>query len=279
MVNPVEVRSLGFATDLELMLLQGSVITPADGYLVLRTPANPTFHWGNCLILDHAPARGTLAAWLTTFRTEFSEATHVAIGIDGPPDGDSTAETPVIDPDEAASLGLEVERDVVLTCDELVASERPPPEVECRVLGVDDEAAWDRLVGLEMTAYEGNDPDSHREFVIRRLLGVRDLSAAGHGAWFAAYAPDGRPVCTLGLFTAGPGLARYQSVATDPDFRRRGIAGSLVRYAGAYGFDVLGATTLVIVADPEGPAIGLYRNAGFADHQTQSALYAAPPAR
>jgi ribosomal protein S18 acetylase RimI-like enzyme len=270
-MEPSELRALGFATDLRLLLLQGSEVSRRDGYLVLRTPANPTYHWGNCLILDRSPARGALAALLATFRSEFPAATHVAIGIDQTPEPDAA-----LDPDEARALGLEVERDVVLTCADLVPSELPPPDVECRVVNVDDVAAWAGLVELEMATYEGNAPDSHREFVARRFAGVRELAAAEHGAWFAAYTPAGRPVCTLGLFSAGPGLARYQSVATDPEFRRQGIAGSLVRYAGTYGFDVLNATSLVIVADPAGPAIGLYRAAGFVDHQEQTSLYAAP---
>lgn len=35
-----------------LLGLQGSVIEQRPGYQVIRTPANPTFHWGNFLLLD-----------------------------------------------------------------------------------------------------------------------------------------------------------------------------------------------------------------------------------
>jgi hypothetical protein len=48
----------------------------------------------------------------------------------------------------------------------------------------------------------------------------------------------------------GDGYARYQHVETDPAARRRGLAGTLVWHAGRYGREVLGASTLVIVADP-----------------------------
>lgn len=100
-------RSLGFATDVGLLRLQGSTVQARDGYLVVRTPANPTYHWGNHLILDQAPAPGSLAAWLAVFREEHPGAAHVAIGIDDP--------DAVLVPAEAGALGLEIERDVVLS--------------------------------------------------------------------------------------------------------------------------------------------------------------------
>jgi ribosomal protein S18 acetylase RimI-like enzyme len=68
---------------------------------------------------------------------------------------------------------------------------------------------------------------------------------------------------------AGGGFARYQDVETDPAARRRGLAGTLVWHAGRYGREVLGASTLVIVADPAEAAIRLYRACGFADLQSQ----------
>jgi predicted GNAT family acetyltransferase len=69
----------------------------------------------------------------------------------------------------------------------------------------------------------------------------------------------------MGLISAGKGLARFQSVETDPDYRRRGLAGSLVHFVSDFGFDELAARTLVMVADPNYFAIDLYRAVGFAD--------------
>ena len=76
----------------------------------------------------------------------------------------------------------------------------------------------------------------------------------------------------MGLFTASPGLARFQNVKTHPDARGRGLAGTLVHRVSRYGFDELGAQTLVMVADPEYLAIRVYRSVGFADteHQLQA---------
>lgn len=261
-------RSLGFATDLALVRLQGGRVEEAPGHLVVRMPANPTYHWGNCLVLDGSPRPGSLAGWVDTFRAAHPHAGHVALGVDGP--GVSP------DPVEAADLGLEVERDIVLTASGLVDEPRRAPDVECRAVAVADDAAWAALVELEVRAHGRDDPEGHRTFVRRRLDAVRSLTASGHGGWFAAYTSGGEPVATLGLFRATPGVARYQSVLTDERFRRQGVAGALLRYAGRRVLDRPDVHTLVIVADPDGPAIGLYRAAGFDDHGEQWALYRAP---
>jgi GNAT superfamily N-acetyltransferase len=259
-------RSLGYSTDLALLQRQGGLVEERDGYVVARMPANPTYHWGNCLIVREAPAPGTLADWLDVFAEEHPGAGHVAIGLDDP------SSDP--DPAEAVPLGVEIERDMVLTAR---ASEPPdvPDGVELVHVRPDDDAAWERLVELEMTDDLVGTPDQHRHFLRRRYAGHRALVREGHGTWCAAVLDDGSPVATLGIFDAGGGRARYQQVMTHPDHRRQGLAGALVRFAGAFAVDSLGARELVIVADLYGPAIGVYRSAGFSDHQAQSALYRA----
>jgi predicted GNAT family acetyltransferase len=89
--------------------------------------------------------------------------------------------------------------------------------------------------------------------------------------------PDGGLVTQLGLVTASPGLARFQSVETHPDVRGRGLAGTLVHHASRYGFGGLGAQTLVMVADPEYVAIRVYRSVGFAVSENQLGVQRRPP--
>jgi ribosomal protein S18 acetylase RimI-like enzyme len=258
-------RSLGYRTDLALLVAQGSSVEQRDGYLVLRTPANPSYHWGNCLILDDAPRAGSLAAWAEVFLREHPGARHLALGID--------ADLVEVDPAEAAGLGIDVEHDTVLTARRLTA---PGPEiggVVCRFVDPHDDGSWSALVELEAASF--GDTQSHREFVTRRFDGIRPLLAGAQGVWVAAYEGD-RAVASLGAVAVGGGTVRYQHVVTHPDHRRRGIAGRLLRLAGQHAVDTLAAERLVIVADASGPAIGVYRAAGFSDTSDQWSLYRAP---
>jgi GNAT superfamily N-acetyltransferase len=126
-----------------------------------------------------------------------------------------------------------------------------------------------------MRCDDNYDPAVHEPFVRARAVGFRRLVEAGRGAWFGAFLED-RLVCQLGLFGTGDGRARFQTVETDPDFRRQGLAGGLVQHASQWGLTELGADTLVMVAEPDYVAIDLYRAVGFADTETQ--LQATRPA-
>jgi len=115
----------------------------------------------------------------------------------------------------------------------------------------------------------GEDPGTRDpSFVTARAEAERRLVDAGYGAWWGAF-EDGRLSASMGLFTASPGLARFQNVKTHPDARGRGLAGTLVHRVSRYGFDELGARTLVMVADPDYLAIRIYRSVGFADTERQ----------
>jgi ribosomal protein S18 acetylase RimI-like enzyme len=256
------ISSLGFRSDLMLLSLQGSDIEQRDGYLVVRTPTNPTFHWGNFILLEDAPETGSVRRWIDVFRSEFPNASHLAIGVDGT-SGDAGR------PDELAAEHLEVGHNTVLSA----AVIRPPARLNrdavFRMLDATDDADWEAALALQ----EANFPSlgDGGEFARRRLSGHRELQRRGCGGWFGAFLGD-RMVSGLGLFGDDSGLVRYQNVDTHPEFRNRGLAGSLVLVAGRYAFEQLHATSLVIVADPEYTAITLYRELGFDGTETQLQL-------
>jgi len=258
--------SLGYRTDLMLLGLQGSVIEQEAGYQVIRTPANPTFYWGNFLLLSGPPAAGTVASWVSTFAREFPEAGHIAIGVDGTR-GDAG------DRSELAAAGLELDCSTVLTTGAVKAPPRPNQTAQFRVL--DGDADWWAALKLQEAVY-GGDPEGWQGFAGRRLLARRKMQEQGFGAWFGAF-QAGRMVSGLGIFGDGSGIARFQDVDTHPEHRNQGLAGTLVYQAGQYARKELGARTLVIVAEPGGPAIRIYRSVGFDDAETQVQLQREPP--
>jgi GNAT superfamily N-acetyltransferase len=240
-----------------IRVLEGSQVEDHGDYLVIRTPRNPTYWWGNFLLLA-APRPGQAAHWVARFAAEFPAARHVAIGID-------VTEIGAVDIGEYAAQDLRLERSAVLMAQELTEPPRLNRQAEYRELSSDDD--WRQSAELGAVAYPG-EPGSDPEFLQARVVAERALTEAGHGSWFGAFV-DGNLVAQLGLITDGSGLARYQNVETHPDWRRRGLAGSLVWQAGQHGLDALGASTLVIVADPHADAIRVYRTLGFADAETQ----------
>jgi predicted GNAT family acetyltransferase len=146
--------------------------------------------------------------------------------------------------------------------------EPPRPNREATYRQLTSDGDWAQSVDLTLVCHDEQDVPANREFATRKAATNRTLVAAGHGAWFGGFL-DGALVAQMGLFSASPGLARFQSVETHPDARGRGLAGTLVHHVSRYGFDELAARTLVMVADPDYLAVRVYRSVGFSDGERQ----------
>ncbi len=262
----MHITSLGFRTDLALLRHGGSTVEDRGDHLVIRSPHNPGFWWGNFLLLDGAGSAAPAGHWLEVFTREFPDAEHVAIGIDGT---SLTAQ----DAADFAERGVRAETCAVMTASSVHEPPRPNRDAAYRPLSTDDD--WDQLVDLRMaTMDEGHDPEEYRRFSEAKVATIQALVGHGLGEWFGAF-EAGRLQSGMGLFRAGEGLARFQNVETRPEARGRGLAGTLVHHVSRFGLDELGVHTLVMVADPEYLAIRVYRSVGFAE--TESMLQVERP--
>lgn len=256
----MDVRSLGFRTDLALLTASGSVVEDRGTHLVVRTPANPTYFWGNFLLLAEPPALGGEREVVGAFRTEFPTAEHVSIGID-------TAELTQDSRAAFEAAGLSVDVAAVMTASDLTA----PREVDAEVRPLASEEDWESRARLSHALYTGTDADASLTFARRRNDQEKALVAAGRGERFGVLV-DGEVVSTAAVFRTEEGVARFQSVETHPEHRRRGLAGAAVHAAGRHALDHLAVRTLVIVADTEEDAIRVYRRLGFAETERQLAM-------
>lgn len=261
----VEVRSLGYRTDLMARLLEGSLVEDRGDYLAVRSPHSPSYWWGNFLLLAAPPQRGDAATWVAMFAAEFPDAAHVAIGID-------VTEVSAVDVDGLTAEGLRLQQSAVLTAQQLHEPPHPNRAAVIRKLSGDDN--WRQAADLRAVVNAG-EPGSEPAFLRARIAAERGVTEAGHGSWFGAFL-DRTLVAQLGLVTDGSGIARYQNVEVHPAARRQGLAGTLVWHAGQQVLDTLRASTLVMVAAPHDVAIRVYRSVGFADAETQLAFERQP---
>ncbi|MFC6160412.1 GNAT family N-acetyltransferase [Kribbella jiaozuonensis] len=263
----MDITSLGYRTDLLLLELGGSIFRDTGEYVVVRTPANPGFWWGNFLLYRTPFAPDDAKIRVDDFRREFPDAEHVALGIDSV-DGEIGAE------DEVKAAGLTIDRSVVMTADRVVPPPRPNTESTYRFLDSDDD--WAQLFNLSLATADMTVDAAYEDFTRRKQATQRELVAAGHGKWFGAFEGD-RLQSSMGLMFDGKGVARFQTVQTSPEDRGRGLAGTLVHHVSTYGLTEGGARTLVMVADPDYLAVRIYRSVGFEDTETQL-QFARPPA-
>jgi GNAT superfamily N-acetyltransferase len=262
----MDIRSLGFRTDLRLLEMTGSVIEERGTHLVVRTPANPAYFWGNFLLLRQLPVPGGEREVIGAFHTEFPLAEHVAIGIDGTEDLTEQL-TPF------AEAGLEVDCGVVLTAGQLVEPRPVPDDVVVRALDGEDD--WEQRARLSHHLWPSTDEATFMTYAHRKNDQERGLVGRGLGRRYGAFVGD-ELVSTAGVFVTHAGIARYQSVETHPDHRRKGLAAAVVHAAGEHALATYGIEVLVIAADADGDAIRIYRRLGFADAERHNTLERAP---
>jgi len=260
----MQVRSLGYRTDLIFSAFNGEVIDRGD-HLVIRTPSNPTFYWGNYLLFNTPPRAGDFKRWRDLFTLEIGsppDVRHQTYGWD-------TTHGEVGAVEAFLEDGFELARQTVLTAQRLAAPAPPAKAVAIRHLRSDDD--WLRALENQVRCREpAHDEAGYRKFKERQMASYRSMSGAGKGEWFGAFSGEDL-LADLGIFHAGQ-LARYQSVETRPEYRRQGIAGNLVYQAGQYALTHFGVDTLVIVADHESTASRLYRSVGFNPKEQQMGL-------
>ncbi len=262
----MDVQSLGFRTELPLLETSGSQVVDRGTHLVVRTPTNPTYYWGNFLLLPAPPAAGDVQHWLAEHRREFPDAAHTTLGIDRFSDREE------LEPLRAAGMRLDVP--VTMTADRGAPTATPRHRRGAASLPVTrtGPAWWTSRWQVRTTRTSAATSSTRKTDSYRGLVG------AGLGHWWGGFV-DGRLVASMGIFRAGEGLARFQSVKTHPDHRGRGIAGTLVHAASRDALETLGARTLVMVADPDYLAIRVYRSVGFTEGGAHAEATLVPPVR
>jgi ribosomal protein S18 acetylase RimI-like enzyme len=251
----VQIESLAFRTDLALLELAGSEVEDHGSHVAVRTPDNPTYWWGNFLLFPAAPSRGDVPEWDALFTRTFPDARHRAYGV-------ASAHGTRDDLRPLEEAGLSVEASTVMTA--TAVHEPPRPNRGATYRPLTTEADWTQQIELTLAGEDHGE----RDFVVAKTASHRRAIESGAGTWWGAFVGD-RLMSSMGLFRASPGLCRFQEVNTHPDARGRGLAGTLVHEVSRFGFEELGATTLVMVADPDYLAIRVYRAVGFEDTETQ----------
>lgn len=263
MAADVRLRPLppGWATDLAVLELSGSRVDEHADHLIVRTPDNPGYHWGHVLVVTDRDAVDDAERWVAGFRAAFPHADWLAVGLVRRPDDDRAWR----------GRGLEVEVDEVLTTRTVPATTPRPEGCTVRALAGAD---WDASLLRALADPGGEDPRRHEAFVRRRTATRRALSERGDAAFFGVFL-EGRLVSELGVVRCGT-TARYQSVSTDADLRRRGLASHLLGVAARWAA-ASGCRRWVIVTEATNPAGRVYRRAGFAPDVGNAQVYRPPP--
>jgi hypothetical protein len=253
-MRPPTVRSLGLTTDLMLIRWDGRVDVLDDGVICARSPANPTFYFGNFLLFPDAPAPGNTLAWVQRFQAAFvndPRVRHVCLRwdrIDG-----AHGHT-----DELRAAGFTIEETIVLS----TRAPHPPPRLADAILRrIESPSDWEQVEALQVATMVEQFGAHAESFARAQMSRYRHFVSSGRGAWFGAFV-GATLAADMGVFVED-GLARFQAVETALAFRRRGLCGTLAYFAAQVALAELGATRLVLVGLPDHTA-DIYESVGFA---------------
>jgi RimJ/RimL family protein N-acetyltransferase len=267
----MRVKSLGCRTDLMFPAFEGGITERGD-HLIVQSPSNPTFYWGNFLLFSEPPREGEAKMWTQMFAAEIGTPPvyeHQAFGWDST-DGAEGAIGQFLE------MGFEPDRSVTLTTE---SAPRPTRQASPKAVirRLESEGDWQQAIDLQVACREPvHEEARYRTFRERSMELYRRMVEAGRGAWYGAYI-KGRLIADLGVFH-DQGVGRYQSVETHPDFRRQGVAGAAICAAGRAAFKEYGLHTLVIVAEEGSAAARLYESLGFEPTEKMRGLLRFPHA-
>lgn len=251
-------QNVGLSTDLEIARFEGLVKDRGD-YLVVETPGNPSYYWGNYLIFPKEPTREDGERWTNHFRQEFAHQPlikHIALTWDSYEPGE---EIPGLSREEASIL--------TLAPSQLNKPLHHNSALEIRPLKTDQdwEAAIQNQVACRM---EGFEEAGYFVFKRAQMGKYRRMAEAGLGNWWGAFS-QGKLVGDCGLYLFGE-LGRFQAVGTSPHHRRQGVCATLI-----YEVARQNPKLLVIVAEL-GTADRTYRSVGFTGNKSQWQLSRRP---
>ena len=256
---------LSWHTDIAVLVASGSAVDGHADHLVVRTPSNPTYAWGNFVMVTDPSTVDDAARWEAVFTSSFPDAGHRAIGL------------PVEPTDVAAweARGLVIEHEDVLVRDAPL-ERRPLPEgYVVRPLDGDDD--WEQSHALRIADLTDDEraATGRGEHERGATDARRRLADGGNAVFLGAFAGD-ELAADQGIVDCGAGVARYQDVITASAHRRRGLSTHLLGEASAWAAG-RGAHTWVILADAGEAPSRLYQKLGFRPAEPSSQAYRPAP--
>lgn len=260
----MKIRSLGYQTDLIFAVFDGKIIDKGD-HLVIKSPDNPDFYWGNFLLFSQPPRMGDFVHWRYLFENEIGlipQVKHQVFGWDSP-------EGEVGEIKDFLTYGFRLVQSVVLIAEEPHPPAQPNHNIIVRSINTSED--WDQALENQIICREPDHSEyDYRLFKVPQMERYRRMQAAGLGRWYGAFIGN-RLVADLGIFHQ-EGIGRYQSVGTHPDFRRQGIAATLVYQAATLAKKESGLDKLVIVAEENSSPARIYQSVGFMPEEKQVGL-------
>ena len=236
-------------------------------YSVLRTPASPSYYFGNALALHGSLETRDWVGWEAEFRAVFPDqaVTRHRTFIWTPTH--STAEAECRQTFEDAGYKFNETHVLTLPPGQTIRPLEVQEGIDIRALS--GSGHWQQWLEMELAGREpGHAEEDYRLYLETRQHNYRALEAAGHGQFFGAFAGH-LLIGAAGIYHYQR-LARFQYVRVIDVWQGRGIAKQLLAHLSNWVKPH--ADTQIILADANYHATQLYQNLGFGVTEHEASL-------
>ena len=254
----MKIKSQGFLTDL-MFHQERAEIEKHEDYMVIKTPDNPYYFWGNFIFLYNPPRVESIDIFESLFEEKFSSMPieHIAFTWDYSEKNDQFY-------NNFQKIGYEIEKTKVLIADYLDVPRKCNQEIQIKQIETADE--WNLVFENQIQCRESHfSEDSYRQFLEPKFLNYKKMIDDKKGYWFGAFL-NNLLVADLGLFFENQ-VARYQAVETLPQYRSKGICSTLLYRSSLILLDKVEIKTFVITAAFDYHAARIYQSLGFKESE------------
>lgn len=260
----MELSSLGRITDLIFNNFWGKV-TYRKNYILIQTPTNPRYYWGNYIIFKTPPQKGDLKKWKDIFDQEFSSYStinHYAFTWNSQ-NNDSFHTQEFLDEK------FDLERIVVLKGNKPKKPQFFNDDLSIRKLI--SKKDWELALKNQILSMDKKfQNEDYIIFKSRQMKDYYNMYKAKKGFWYGAFLGE-ELVGDLGVFYQDK-IGRYQNVGTHPNHRRKGICGTLVYETFNLALKEFELDFLVMEADLDYHAARIYESVGFKKNEINYSL-------
>lgn len=256
-------NNLGFLTDFKLLGADSEIIEYTH-YFLVKTPSNPTFIDGNCLVLKSPELLKDKTKLEKDFKTHFGLETnqhHLSFKLMEVISGEllSTYLKDQYEYDKLAVMTYEAKKNTTRVLENTAW--------EIRAFSLD--ADWEQWAKNEIEERPSIFTESSfKNYLWGRIAVYKALTRQGFGNFYGLF-QKGELLASAGLYVFD-GIGRFQQVRTLEKARRQGMCKALIQFI--YVQNASKMEEAVIVADEEYHALKLYEGLGFKSKENQYSL-------
>ncbi len=221
-------------------------VSEKEQYWKVLSPHNPTYFWGNCLIMKQAPGPGDFDNWIGLYQSEFKDhKLFQAIAWDQAARGE-------IEPFLDSGFGYIDDR--VLVLGKPIMPQNINEDLEIRHLQSDTD--WNQFASVRELGQQFTE-----RFVNSQAKAFRNLTDQGVARRYGAF-EGGRLLGDIGIYYDDQQV-RFHNVATNLQHRRKGVCKTIMHRILVDLTEDFPDHEVVIVAEDESLAFQIYQSMGF----------------